>query len=290
MCERVTEGKMGGARVELLFLHPFGDGRWAALGKGNRPFRVGDQLRSATLTVRVSSKEADGTLLLAPEGDVESVLLEEGLMPIPPYMDRPGDEADVERYQTVFAEELGSAAAPTAGLHLTEAMLTQMEERGAEIGRLTLHVGVGTFRPVVADDLDQHRMHHESIQVTEDLVDQVRLTRARGGRVVAIGTTVVRALESAADLREPGLVVATQKSTDLLIQPGYRFLVVDSLLTNFHQPRSTLLALVSAFAGLGRVREAYQYALDERYGFLSYGDAMWIPQRLSEQSEEDLTS
>lgn len=281
-CARPSQGEFGGGKVELLFLHPGADGRWAALGRANRPLRVGDELRSEGLVLFVDERQADGTLWIRVQGDVERALEVEGTMPIPPYMLRPGDADDVERYQTVFARRLGSSAAPTAGLHLTQAMMATMVERGAEFASVTLHVGVGTFRPVTADDLDDHPMHHEEIEVSQEVCDAVARTRERNGRVIAIGTTAVRALESARDKDRRGWVQPTFESTDLLIQPGYRFSVVDGLLTNFHQPKSTLLALVSAFVGRQRVMNAYREAVEMRYRFLSYGDAMWLPRRIEE--------
>jgi S-adenosylmethionine:tRNA ribosyltransferase-isomerase len=200
-------------------------------------------------------------------------------MPIPPYLAREAEAADETRYQTVFAAQLGSAAAPTAGLHITPSMLEAAVAQGVRIARVTLHVGLGTFRPVTASDLDEHVMHSEEIEVSGDVVAAVARTRQSGGRVVAVGTTVVRALESAKHPSQRGELVSTKSATNLLIQPGYAFSVVDALLTNFHQPKSTLLALVSAFAGYDQTLYAYQVAIKNEYRFLSYGDAMWIPQR-----------
>jgi S-adenosylmethionine:tRNA ribosyltransferase-isomerase len=200
-------------------------------------------------------------------------------VPLPPYLKREDEPADAERYQTVFAERMGSAAAPTAGLHLTEAALGRIAERGIALATLTLDVGIGTFRPVAVDDIDRHPMHAESFAVSEALVEAVALARAQGRPVVAVGTTVVRALESAADPERPGAICATSGETRLLVQPGYAFRVVDALLTNFHQPKSTLLALVAAFAGREAVLRAYEIALESGYRFLSYGDAMWLPRR-----------
>jgi S-adenosylmethionine:tRNA ribosyltransferase-isomerase len=286
ICHRPTEaGGMGGARVELLFLELVGEGLWSALGKANRPLRPGDTLLAQDVRFEIRDRRDDGTLVVHTDADLERELDRLGTMPVPPYMERQGDEQDVERYQTVFAENLGSAAAPTAGLHLTAEILSEMERRGAQLARITLHVGIGTFRPVTVNDLDEHRMHSEVIEVNDEVVDQVRETRKRGGRVVAIGTTVVRALESARDASARGCVVPTRRSTNLLIQPGYEFQVVDSILTNFHQPRSTLLALVAAFAGLERIRDAYQVAVANHYRFLSYGDAMWIPQAFGRRAQ-----
>jgi S-adenosylmethionine:tRNA ribosyltransferase-isomerase len=217
-------------------------------------------------------------------GDSEAFFEHHGLVPLPPYIRRAAGEEDIERYQTVFADQLGSAAAPTAGLHLTPEMLEALRGRGVELAFTTLHVGAGTFMPVRVDDLDQHPMHTERYTVSVALSDAVARARARAAAVVAVGTTVVRALESAADPRVTGLVQPRSELTRLLIQPGYRFRVVDALLTNFHAPRSTLLALVSAFAGRLRLAAAYSSALEQGYRFLSYGDAMWLPRRL----EQDL--
>lgn len=274
---RGVEGS-GGARVELLFLHCEQGQLWQALGKANRPLRPGDRLIAEGLELSIQSRLENGTLRVEVNGDLEQALLEQGTMPIPPYMERIADADDLERYQTVFAQRLGSAAAPTAGLHLTEEMLGAIYAKGVRSARLTLHVGLGTFRPVSVEDLDNHPMHSEEIEVSEEVVSEIAQTRARGGRVVAIGTTAVRALESAQDSDRRGQVRAQKRWTNLLIQPGYDFRVVDALWTNFHQPRSTLLALVSAFAGIERTRSAYQSALENEYRFLSYGDAMWIPQ------------
>jgi S-adenosylmethionine:tRNA ribosyltransferase-isomerase len=193
---------------------------------------------------------------------------------------RRGDElSDLERYQTVYARRTASAAAPTAGLHLTPELLERMRARGVELARLELEIGLGTFRPVQVDDLNDHAMHSETVDLGPDVVAAVAATRARGGVVVAVGTTVVRALESAADPAQPGHVRELRGETRLLIQPGFGFRVVDALLTNFHVPKSTLLALVSAFAGYDAVMPAYRHAVAAGYRFLSYGDAMWIPSR-----------
>jgi S-adenosylmethionine:tRNA ribosyltransferase-isomerase len=283
LCSRPKNSEGGGgARVELLFLHREEGNFWQALGKANRPLRVGDCLVAWDLTISIEARLPNGTLRVDVDGDLEAALEAQGTMPIPPYMDRAGDERDVERYQTVFASRLGSAAAPTAGLHLTDEMLDVIREKGTRLARLTLHVGLGTFRPVSVDDFDDHPMHSEEIEVGEEVVEHIHETRMRSGRVIAIGTTAVRALESAQDPAHRGRVIAQKRWTDLLIQPGYDFRVVDAIWTNFHQPRSTLLALVSAFAGLQRIQDAYQSALKSGYRFLSYGDAMWIPQTFKE--------
>jgi S-adenosylmethionine:tRNA ribosyltransferase-isomerase len=287
LLRRPAQGGRAGGRVELLMLsrlgqHTDGSELWEALGRANRPLRPGDRLEAGSAELVVVERGSGGTVLVAGLSDGEALLEREGQMPIPPYLRRAADEVDVQRYQTVYARELGSAAAPTAGLHLTSEAITTLERRGVRLGRALLHVGVGTFRPVEALDLDDHPMHAEWYSVGPELAAEVAAARARGGRVVAIGTTTVRALEAARDALRPGHVLTTGGETRLLIQPGYRFGVVDALLTNFHQPRSTLLALVAALAGTERVLGAYREAVREGYRFLSYGDAMWIPGRLAE--------
>jgi S-adenosylmethionine:tRNA ribosyltransferase-isomerase len=219
------------------------------------------------------------TLCVRAPGGVEAWLAKHGHVPIPPYLRREDEPADVERYQTVYARRTASVAAPTAGLHLTEELLSRLEARSVELARLELEVGLGTFLPVQVPDLDQHPMHAERIDVSAALAARIAHKRRAGAKIVAVGTTVVRALESAADPQRRGQILARAGETRLLIQPGYDFRVVDALLTNFHQPRSTLLALVSAFAGMEAIRAAYREALRARYRFLSYGDAMWIARR-----------
>jgi S-adenosylmethionine:tRNA ribosyltransferase-isomerase len=206
-------------------------------------------------------------------GDFHDWLQQAGQLPLPPYIQRAPDAADAARYQTVFAREEGAVAAPTAGLHFDEPLLEALRARGVQLGHVTLHVGAGTFQPVRVDDIREHRMHSEWLNVGAALVHQVRETRARGGRVVAVGTTVVRALESA--MRD-GELHPFAGDTAIFIYPGYRIRSVDALLTNFHLPESTLLMLVSAFAGKARVFAAYEHAVRERYRFFSYGDAMLL--------------
>lgn len=273
-----------GGRVELLLLEKHRDGCWSALGRSSRRLKPGDRILVDWLQVDIEEKRDDGTLYvrLSNSASEEQDIASLGSVPLPPYIKRAADAVDRERYQTVYATELGSVAAPTAGLHFTRQMLRDFEARGVRIHSVTLHVGLGTFRPVSAADLDEHAMHEEHIRVGADVVRQVAAARREARPVVAIGTTVVRALETAADPGRPGHVRECERSTRLLIQPGYRFRVVDALLTNFHMPRSTLLALVSAFAGRERIMDAYQRAIDDRYRFLSYGDAMWIPRRYAD--------
>ncbi|MEM1114578.1 MAG: tRNA preQ1(34) S-adenosylmethionine ribosyltransferase-isomerase QueA [Pseudomonadota bacterium] len=217
----------------------------------------------------------DGLFVVRSEtAPITELLGKLGHMPLPPYIERADEVADRERYQTVYAQRDGAVAAPTAGLHFTEELLAELQGQGVGRAELTLHVGAGTFQPVRADDIEDHMMHAEYLEVDEALCESVRQTRIRGGRVVAVGTTAVRSLESAAD--EQGELHPLVGDTDIFIYPGYRFRCVDAMITNFHLPESTLLMLVSAFAGRAPIMSAYRAAVEERYRFFSYGDAMFI--------------
>jgi S-adenosylmethionine:tRNA ribosyltransferase-isomerase len=289
---RLFGRKLGtGGKVEILLVQRIeGDEggaseRWRAMGRSSKPLRAGAEVvfdDGGSLRARVvERREEDGGLLVITLSSPAGVSVAEaieglGHMPLPPYIRREDDEADRSRYQTVFAREPGAVAAPTAGLHVSEALLERLAARRIEVARVTLHVGLGTFQPVTAEDLDQHRMHAESFTVGADVASAIDRARDRGAPVVAIGTTVVRALESAADPDRSGRVLARRGETRLLIQPGYRFSVIDALVTNFHLPRSTLLALVFALAGRDRALAAYRAAIEARYRFYSYGDAMLI--------------
>lgn len=270
-----------GAKVELLLLNPVQpaepDGDWQALVRCNRRLAPGDKVRVGDAVIEVGDKLPDGSRLVRSDVALLAVCETRGHVPLPPYVKRPDNASDVERYQTVFSRDLGSAAAPTAGLHFTQQALSRMEQRGVIVDYVTLHVGAGTFRPVTTESLDAHEMHVERYHVSPNLARRIGEARARGAAVVAIGTTVVRALESAA-LKDDDIATGWQ-STNLLIQPGFRFKVIDGLFTNFHAPKSTLLALVYAFGGQELLKKAYAEAIGHRYRFLSYGDAMWIPQR-----------
>jgi S-adenosylmethionine:tRNA ribosyltransferase-isomerase len=196
-----------------------------------------------------------------------------GRLPLPPYIEREVDRADLDRYQTVYAQNVGAVAAPTAGLHFDDAMLKRLDEAGIETAQLTLHVGAGTFQPVRVDDVTTHQMHSEVIDVPAKVCEQAQAAKARGGRVIAVGTTSVRALESAS---QSGQIQPYEGETDIFIYPGYQFKTVDAMVTNFHLSESTLLMLVSAFAGKEHIMNAYQHAITQRYRFFSYGDAMFI--------------
>ncbi len=276
---RLLANKATGGKVELLFLRPEAEPRtWRVLATGARKLTPGTELRCAQATVRILGRAPEGALSVRLGGveDEEAFFREVGRVPLPPYIQRAPEPEDAERYQTVFARHVGSAAAPTAGLHLTADILQRLQARGVQLGRVTLHVGAGTFLPVRTERLEDHPMHREEVDVGSALVEQVRAAQARASRVIAVGTTVVRALESAA---ASGQLAPFRGETSLMISPGYRFRVVEGLLTNFHAPRSTLLALVSAFMGDARRRSAYAHALASGYRFLSYGDALWLPAR-----------
>jgi S-adenosylmethionine:tRNA ribosyltransferase-isomerase len=216
--------------------------------------------------------------------DVLSLLERIGHMPLPPYIDRPDDAADRERYQTVYAQRAGAVAAPTAGLHFDEALLDSLREVGVETAYVTLHVGAGTFQPVRVERIEEHHMHREWLEVTQEVVDAVAACRARGGRVIAVGTTSVRSLETAA---RDGELKPFSGDTDIFIYPGKTFHVVDALVTNFHLPESTLLMLVSAFAGYPETMAAYAEAVAQRYRFFSYGDAMFITRNPAPRGPEE---
>jgi S-adenosylmethionine:tRNA ribosyltransferase-isomerase len=225
--------------------------------------------------LRVTGRDGDLFVIeAAGSTSMADLLAASGHVPLPPYIDRPDEMADAERYQTVYAAQPGAVAAPTAGLHLDQELLDAIAARGARIAKLTLHVGAGTFQPVRGDDIEKHVMHAERVEVPAAVCESVATARAAGGRVIAIGTTVVRALEAAAQ-GEDGLAPMAG-DTRLFIREGFDFRVVDALLTNFHLPRSTLLMLVSAFGGHARVMAAYAHAVRARYRFFSYGDAMWL--------------
>jgi S-adenosylmethionine:tRNA ribosyltransferase-isomerase len=263
---------------------------WRALGKASKPLKFGVDIdvvprgapdQSSSLAMRLLGRADDDGLLevalWSPTGEpIPAAVRACGHVPLPPYIKREDEAVDSARYQTVFARHDGAVAAPTAGLHLTNAMLGRLAVHGCDVASVTLHVGLGTFQPVTVEDLDQHPMHSESYVVSQSTADAIARARSRSAPVVAIGTTTVRALESAADPERGGLVRPATSETRLLVQPGHSWRIVDGLLTNFHLPRSTLLALVCAFGGTDRVLEAYSLAVEHRYRFFSYGDAMLL--------------
>jgi S-adenosylmethionine:tRNA ribosyltransferase-isomerase len=277
---RLIGRKQSGGRVELLLLERC-EGGWRALIQASRKPAAGSMLQfEQGLRAHVLGREDEEWIveLVAEGAEPEELLMAVGRMPLPPYIKRPesipAPVDDSERYQTVYARRPGAVAAPTAGLHFTDRLLAALRGKGVAIEYLTLHVGLGTFQPVRAGRVEEHRMHEEWCELPEAAASAVAAARKRGGRVVAVGTTVVRTLEWRAS--EGGLVRPGSGRCDLFIYPGYEFQVVDMLLTNFHLPRSTLLMLVSAFAGREKVLAAYGEAIAEGYRFYSYGDAMLI--------------
>ncbi|MFK2918101.1 tRNA preQ1(34) S-adenosylmethionine ribosyltransferase-isomerase QueA [Dyella koreensis] len=272
---RLYGRKESGGAVEILIERVTGAHEATVqLGVSKKPKEGGRiELADGSHAVVLGRDGAFFRLRFESPDPLERLLLRLGEMPLPPYIERHADASDLERYQTVFAREPGAVAAPTAGLHFDEGMLATLRELGVEFGYVTLHVGAGTFQPVRTDDIKDHQMHREWLNVGASLVEQIRRTRARGGRVVAVGTTVVRALESAS--RE-GELQPFAGETQIFIFPGYRFSSIDGLITNFHLPQSTLLMLVSALAGRDFVLQAYRHAVEQRYRFFSYGDAMMI--------------
>ena len=257
-----------GGKVELLLVEALAGGDWLALGQASKPLRPGTRLEVLGSSIEVVEARGGGELVvrLPLRGEALWNFLDDaGEMPLPPYIRRPSGPADRERYQTVFARERGAVAAPTAGLHFTPALIDALQARGIRIAPITLHVGPGTFLPVRTERVEDHRMHRERYFVPDETARELD----RAGRVIAVGSTALRTLEASGGRPGPG-------ATELFVKPGYEFCLVDGLLTNFHLPRSTLLMLVAAFAGLDRIKAAYHEAIDARYRFFSYGDAMLI--------------
>lgn len=265
-----------GSHMELLLLEQKGNLLWETLvkpGKKAKPgarFSFGDGL----LTGEIVEVKEDGNRLIqfSCEGNFFDVLDQIGQMPLPPYITE--KLQDKERYQTVYSKETGSAAAPTAGLHFTEALMDKLRAKGVKIAEVTLHVGLGTFRPVKAEEVTDHKMHSEHYCLPQETADLINQTKANGGWVIAVGTTSCRTLESVATFR--GKIEACEGYTDIFIYPGYQFKVLDGLITNFHLPESTLIMLVSAFAGYDHVMAAYRHAVEDKYRFFSFGDAMLL--------------
>ncbi|WP_249934229.1 tRNA preQ1(34) S-adenosylmethionine ribosyltransferase-isomerase QueA [Marinilactibacillus psychrotolerans] len=266
-----------GAHIELLLLKNIDGDQWETLAKPAKKVKVGSKIKfgDGRLTGTVRKELDHGGRII--EFDYQGIFLETleslGEMPLPPYIKERLDDPD--RYQTVYAKENGSAAAPTAGLHFTEDILTALKSKGVQIVFLTLHVGLGTFRPVNVDNLEEHKMHEEFYQLTEEAAQVLNKTRENNGKIVAVGTTSIRTLETIGT-KFDGKLKADSGWTDIFISPGYNFKVVDAFLTNFHLPKSTLIMLVSAFAGREFVLEAYNHAVKERYRFFSFGDAMFF--------------
>jgi S-adenosylmethionine:tRNA ribosyltransferase-isomerase len=274
---RIKGRKRSGQSVDMLFVKPVADRDWEVLMKGTwKAGQVIDAEPGVRLTVL---RREPGRTVVRIEGTfpIKEWFDAHGVMPLPPYIKRPPTDQDRDLYQNMFAKAEGAIAAPTAGLHFTPALLNRLASRGIDLAKVTLHVGVGTFKPVTVDRIEDHRMESEWVEVGPETVQAVEQAKQRNGKIVAVGTTVVRALESAAPMG--GTVQAYRGETGLFITPGYRFRIVDALLTNFHLPQTTLLMLVSAFGGTELIRRGYEEAVRARYRFYSYGDAMLITNR-----------
>ena len=277
---RLIGNKIGtGGKIELLLIREKEPDTWDVLAKPRRSLRIGTQVAfgNGKLIAEVLAKPDDGLCIVRFNYDHNdaflSILAEIGMMPLPPYIRRSPNAEDKKRYQSVYAASEGAIAAPTAGLHFTEELLAELKSNGIEIATLTLHVGPGTFQPVKVENIQTHKMHAEYIHLTETEANRIRTAHDAGAKIVAIGTTVVRSLETAG---ATGIVCPYSGYSELFIYPGHQFNVVDALVTNFHLPKSTLLMLVSAFAGRDLIQKAYQEALQHNYRFYSYGDAMLI--------------
>ena len=274
---RLYGRKTTGGRVEILLERVRTDGHepeFLAQLKANKKLKPGTLIElSGGAMFSILDKQDDGFYRLKSDRPLSELLEQLGEVPLPPYIKRVPTDADKTRYQTVYASQPGAVAAPTAGLHFDNELLASIKSKGIDFGFTTLHVGAATFQPVRADDVREHKMHREYCTVNQALVDQINATRQRGGRIIAVGTTTLRALESAA---QSGQLASFDGETDIFIYPGFKFNVVDILMTNFHLPESTLIMLVAAFIGRERILSAYAHAVDKRYRFFSYGDAMWL--------------
>lgn len=272
---RLTGEKASGGKIEIMVERVLDNHRLLAQIRASRSPKPGSLVRIAdTFDAEVIERQDDLFLLhIKSETPAIELIDAHGSLPLPPYISHEANSQDEERYQTVFAKQLGAVAAPTAGLHFDNAMIEKLQAAGIAIAYVTLHVGAGTFQPVRVEDIKEHKMHSEIYSVPQATVDAINLAKSKGGTVTAVGTTALRALESAS---RDGKLQSGSGDTDIFITPGYQFQVVERLLTNFHLPKSTLLMLVSAFAGIEHVKAAYQHAIDAKYRFFSYGDAMLI--------------
>lgn len=284
---RLFGQKLTGGNVEVLIERVIDQHTAYAHVRASRAPKIGTQLQlSDAFNAEVTARHDDlFELRFLSDISVLDLLEQHGALPLPPYITHTATSEDEERYQTVFSKHLGAVAAPTAGLHFNEAMLAQLKQKGIDIAYITLHVGAGTFQPVRVDNINEHIMHSELYNISQATIDMIATTKKRGGKVTAIGTTALRALESAARVsatNPTGNLQAGSGETNIFITPGYHFNVVDRLFTNFHLPKSTLLMLVSAFSGMDTIKKAYAHAVTEQYRFFSYGDAMLIEQQLTE--------
>ncbi|PMO66780.1 tRNA preQ1(34) S-adenosylmethionine ribosyltransferase-isomerase QueA [Vibrio breoganii] len=282
---RVFGRKASGGKIEVLVERMVDEHTILAHVRSSKSPKPGTELflgdKDQYAAVMVARHDALFEIRFTSDKAVLQILEEVGHMPLPPYIDRPDEDSDQERYQTVYNEKPGAVAAPTAGLHFDDEILEKIKEKGANLAFVTLHVGAGTFQPVRVDNILEHHMHAEYVEVTQEVVDVINETKAKGGRVIAVGTTSVRSLESAAQdaVRKGTELKPFFGDTDIFIYPGYEFQLIDCLLTNFHLPESTLIMLVSAFAGYDNVMGAYLHAVEHKYRFFSYGDAMFVTRK-----------
>ncbi|NDV91439.1 tRNA preQ1(34) S-adenosylmethionine ribosyltransferase-isomerase QueA [Alteromonas sp. 345S023] len=275
---RLLGKKETGGQVEVLIERITGEHTAVAHVRASKAPKPGTKLTLED-KVNVTVEGREGALFLLRFEHQENVLLmleKYGHMPLPPYIDRPDEQTDKERYQTVYNEKPGAVAAPTAGLHFDDEILAALKAKGVNLAFVTLHVGAGTFQPVRVDNIHEHKMHAEYAEVPQEVVDAVLATKAKGKRVIAVGTTSVRSLESAAQATEEAIIAPFYSDTEIFIYPGFNFKVIDAMFTNFHLPESTLMMLISAFAGRENVMQAYAEAIDKSYRFFSYGDSMYI--------------
>ncbi|WP_440615695.1 tRNA preQ1(34) S-adenosylmethionine ribosyltransferase-isomerase QueA [Cysteiniphilum sp. 6C5] len=273
MAARLFGQKETGAKLEFLIEKVIDNKRFISHVRANKAPKLDSIVEIADIKARVIEKNDGLYYIELLDGNVWQLMAEHGHMPLPPYIKRQDETFDIERYQTVYSELLGSVAAPTAGLHFTKEILQKIKDKGADIAYVTLHVGSGTFKPVQTDDIHEHVMHSELIDVPQDVCDKINKTKLQGGRVIAVGTTSVRSLETAA---QTGEIKPFYGESDIFLYPGKTFNVVDAMVTNFHLPKSTLIMLVSAFSSIDMIKKAYRHAIDDNYRFYSYGDAMFI--------------
>ena len=273
---RLYGNKTTGAAIEVLLLTPLDEDKWEVLVRPGNKLKQGAKVVFGDGLLKgeiVDYTDFGGRIIqFEYEGDFDQIIDKLGEMPLPPYITERLEDPD--RYQTVYAEHRGSAAAPTAGLHFTETLMDKLKKKGVKIDYVTLHVGLGTFRPVKVDKVEEHEMHSEIYQVSEETAQLINQTRSEGGRIITVGTTATRTLETVTD--EDGVIHPGSGETDIFIYPGYQFKAIDGLITNFHLPKSTLIMMISAFIGREKVMNAYQYAIDNRFRFFSFGDAMLI--------------
>ncbi len=281
MKARLFGEKLTGAKIELLVERVFNPREFLSHIKANKALKPGTPIRLTEKTIAYVQSQQDGLFMLSLEGPetLWEIMDNVGHIPLPPYIQREDQASDMDRYQTVYAKHLGSVAAPTAGLHFDEVLLNKIKEKNIGFAEITLHVGAGTFKPVKTENLAEHKMHSETIEVSQDTCQKIKDTYEKGGKIIAIGTTTVRALESAAKVTQahnPSELKPYFGETSIFISPPYSFKIIDAMVTNFHLPKSTLVMLVSAFSSREKILEAYQAAVDHEYRFFSYGDAMLI--------------